>query len=82
MTAWERLIRQLSEAASTDHLTGLLNRRGFQRSLEVELARSERHDRPFSLLLGDCDDFKQLNDSLGHQAGDQALVTIGRMLEA
>ena len=75
------LIRQLSEAASTDHLTGLLNRRGFQRVLEVELARSERHDRPFSVLLGDCDYFKSLNDSLGHQAGDQALVMIGRMLD-
>jgi diguanylate cyclase (GGDEF)-like protein/putative nucleotidyltransferase with HDIG domain len=75
------LIRQLTEAASTDHLTGLLNRRGFQRVIETELARSARSERPFSLLLGDCDFFKHLNDSLGHQAGDQALIMIGRMLE-
>jgi diguanylate cyclase (GGDEF)-like protein/putative nucleotidyltransferase with HDIG domain len=75
------LIRQLTDAASTDHLTGLLNRRGFQRVIESELARSARTGRPFSLLLGDCDLFKHLNDSLGHQAGDQALVMIGRMLE-
>jgi diguanylate cyclase (GGDEF)-like protein/putative nucleotidyltransferase with HDIG domain len=47
----------------------------------TELARSERSGRPFSLLLGDCDFFKSLNDSLGHHAGDQALIMIGRMLE-
>jgi diguanylate cyclase (GGDEF)-like protein len=76
------LIRQLTQAAATDHLTGLLNRRGFQRAMDTELARAERTGRPFSVLFGDCDFFKHLNDSLGHQAGDQALVMIGRMLEA
>jgi diguanylate cyclase (GGDEF)-like protein/putative nucleotidyltransferase with HDIG domain len=76
------LIRQLTEAASTDHLTGLLNRRGFQRVIETEVARSERNGAGFSVLLGDCDFFKHLNDSLGHQAGDQALLMIGRMLDA
>ena len=77
-----RLIGQLSDAASTDHLTGLLNRRGFQSAIEAEVSRAERTDQPFSLLLGDCDFFKHLNDSLGHQAGDQALLMIGRMLDA
>jgi diguanylate cyclase (GGDEF)-like protein/putative nucleotidyltransferase with HDIG domain len=77
-----RLIGQLSDTASTDHLTGLLNRRGFQHALDAEISRAERVDRPFSLLLGDCDFFKHLNDSLGHQAGDQALLMIGRMLHA
>ena len=77
-----RLIRQLTDAASTDPLTGLLNRRGFHQVLETELARSARNGRPFSLLLGDCDFFKHLNDALGHHAGDEALVAIGRMLEA
>ena len=76
------LINQLTEAATSDHLTGLLNRRGFQRSIDTEIARSERTGRPFSLLLGDCDFFKSLNDSLGHQAGDRALVLIGQMLAA
>jgi diguanylate cyclase (GGDEF)-like protein/putative nucleotidyltransferase with HDIG domain len=75
------LIGQLSDAASTDHLTGLLNRRGFQQALERELARAQRSGQSFSLLLGDCDFFKHLNDSLGHAAGDQALLMIGRMLE-
>jgi diguanylate cyclase (GGDEF)-like protein/putative nucleotidyltransferase with HDIG domain len=76
------LIRALTDAASTDHLTGLLNRRGFQRALGLELSRSHRSGEPFSLLIGDCDFFKHLNDSLGHQAGDQALVMTGRMLDA
>jgi diguanylate cyclase (GGDEF)-like protein/putative nucleotidyltransferase with HDIG domain len=75
------LIRQLTDAASTDPLTGLLNRRGFHSALEVELARSDRGGRPVSLVLGDCDFFKQLNDTLGHTAGDEALLAIGRMLE-
>jgi diguanylate cyclase (GGDEF)-like protein/putative nucleotidyltransferase with HDIG domain len=76
------LIDQLTAAATTDHLTGLLNRRGFQRAIDTEMARSERSGCGFSLLLGDCDFFKHLNDSLGHQAGDRALVMIGQMLEA
>jgi diguanylate cyclase (GGDEF)-like protein/putative nucleotidyltransferase with HDIG domain len=75
------LIAQLTDAASTDVLTGLLNRRGFQSVIDNELARSERGGRSFSLLLCDCDFFKHLNDRLGHHAGDQALQVIGRLLE-
>src|SRR5215211_4020021 len=52
-----RLIHQLTDAASTDYLTTLLNRRGFQEKLESEVARSTRYGEPFSLLLGDCDFF-------------------------
>jgi diguanylate cyclase (GGDEF)-like protein/putative nucleotidyltransferase with HDIG domain len=74
------LIRQLTDAASTDPLTQLHNRRGFHTALEVELARADRSGRPVSLVLGDCDFFKQLNDRLGHHAGDEALLAIGRML--
>ena len=76
-----RLIEQLTDAASTDPLTGLLNRRGFQSVIDNELARAERSGQPFSLLLCDCDFFKHLNDRLGHHAGDEALQAIGRMLE-
>jgi diguanylate cyclase (GGDEF)-like protein/putative nucleotidyltransferase with HDIG domain len=76
-----RLIRQLTEAASTDPLTGLLNRRAFGDALEHELARSERNGQPFSLLVGDCDFFKDLNDALGRHAGDDALEAIGHMIE-
>jgi diguanylate cyclase (GGDEF)-like protein/putative nucleotidyltransferase with HDIG domain len=76
-----RLIDQLTDAASTDPLTGLLNRRGFQSVIDNELARSERGGRSFSLLMCDCDFFKHLNDQLGHHAGDDALNSIGKLLE-
>ncbi|MEA2411451.1 MAG: hypothetical protein QOC77_2012 [Thermoleophilaceae bacterium] len=76
-----RLIRQLSEAATTDPLTGLLNRRGYHTAMETELARAGSGGGPVSLLLGDCDLFKLLNDHQGHRAGDDALVRIGRLLE-
>jgi diguanylate cyclase (GGDEF)-like protein/putative nucleotidyltransferase with HDIG domain len=76
-----RLIDQLTDAASTDPLTGLLNRRGFQSVIENELARSERGGRSFSLLMCDCDFFKHLNDQLGHHAGDEALQAIGKLFE-
>ena len=76
-----RLIDQLTDAASTDPLTGLLNRRGFQSVIDHELARSERGGRSFSLLMCDCDFFKHLNDQLGHHAGDDALHAIGKLLE-
>jgi diguanylate cyclase (GGDEF)-like protein/putative nucleotidyltransferase with HDIG domain len=76
-----RLIEQLTDAASTDPLTGLLNRRGFQSVIDNELARAERGGHTFSLLLCDCDFFKHLNDRLGHNAGDEALQAIGRLLD-
>ena len=76
-----RLIDQLTDAASTDPLTGLLNRRGFQSVIDTELARSERGGRCFSLLMCDCDFFKHLNDLLGHHAGDEALQAIGHLFE-
>jgi diguanylate cyclase (GGDEF)-like protein/putative nucleotidyltransferase with HDIG domain len=75
-----RLVGQLSEAATTDPLTGLLNRRGFHRAVEAELGRAERTGEPFSLLIGDCDFFKSLNDSLGHMTGDKALMEVGQMV--
>ena len=76
-----RLIRQLTEAATTDPLTGLLNRRGFHREVTAELVRSVRCGEPVTLLLADCDNFKQLNAALGHDAGDQAVQSIGHMIE-
>jgi diguanylate cyclase (GGDEF)-like protein/putative nucleotidyltransferase with HDIG domain len=76
-----RLIRQLSDAATTDPLTGLMNRRGFHRAMQEVLARAEASSSPVSLLRGDCDFFKLLNDHRGHSAGDDALIRIGRMLE-
>ncbi len=75
-----RLIHQLGEAARIDPLTGLLNRRGFQDAIERELSRAQRNDRPVSVLQADCDLFKSYNIRLGNEAGDAALVRIGRIL--
>ncbi len=76
-----RLIRQQADAASIDPLTGLLSRRGFHRAVETELARSQRSEQCFSVLVADCDLFKHVNDRLGHNGGDQSLVAIGWLLD-
>jgi diguanylate cyclase (GGDEF)-like protein len=68
------------EAAFTDHLTGLANRRRFERQLEREVGRVERFGHPFTLLMLDIDSFKKLNDSFGHDAGDDAIRRLSRVL--
>ena len=68
------------EAALTDHLTGLANRRRFERQLEREVARTERYGHSFCLLYLDIDNFKNINDTFGHTAGDEALSGLGKML--
>ncbi len=67
--------------ADHDPLTRLLNRRSFNHRLALEAARSVRYERPFALVLGDVDGLKQLNDRLGHLAGDRALEAIGSLLQ-
>src|ERR671912_902682 len=58
------------EAAFTDHLTGLANRRRFERQLEREVARAARYEHSFCLLMLDIDHFKRVNDTYGHDGGD------------
>ncbi|HEX8071942.1 MAG TPA: diguanylate cyclase [Pyrinomonadaceae bacterium] len=70
------------EAAFTDHLTGLANRRRFERQLAREVARTRRYGRPFCLLLVDIDHFKRVNDTHGHDAGDEALRLVANTLQA
>ena len=69
----ERLQASLDRQASRDPLTGALNRRAFALLAEKELARARRYHRPFALLMMDLDHFKQINDRLGHGAGDVVL---------
>ncbi len=69
----ERLHRTVKRQAITDELTQLSNRRRFTETLAVEVRRAERFDDPVSLVLADLDDFKQINDRYGHQAGDEVL---------
>src|SRR4051812_9005257 len=76
----ERLMAELREAALTDPLTGLANRRALEGGFAREAAREVRTRRPFALLVLDLDHFKRLNDEQGHKAGDRALVEVAEVL--
>jgi diguanylate cyclase (GGDEF)-like protein/putative nucleotidyltransferase with HDIG domain len=75
-----QLVTRLSEAALTDTLTGLKNRLALDQELHAEVERALREDKPLSLVIGDLDYFKSVNDRLGHRAGDEALVRAGQVL--
>lgn len=70
----EQELSQVSELVREDQLTGALNRRGLEEAFERESMRADRHQTPLCIALLDVDNFKRLNDSLGHQAGDRALI--------
>ncbi|MFL5866022.1 MAG: diguanylate cyclase [Thermoleophilaceae bacterium] len=76
------LIANLTDAARRDPLTELFNRRAFEEIFDIELERARRTGAPLSVIVGDLDRFKQLNDEFGHQAGDEALRRIGRSIRA
>ena len=73
--------RQFASEARTDHLTGLANRREFERVMEREVALAERHGRRLSLMMIDLDNLKRINDRLGHSAGDSALRLVAQQLQ-
>lgn len=75
------LHRVVKRQALTDSLTDLPNRRAFNQRLEEEITRSKRYKRTFSLVMIDFDDFKLINDTFGHPAGDETLVRIGQCLK-
>jgi diguanylate cyclase (GGDEF)-like protein len=68
--------RMLQQIATRDDLTNVLNRRALLLSLEIEMSRTLRYGRPLSVLMVDIDGFKQVNDSLGHAAGDEMLKEV------
>ena len=76
------LERSLHLLAMTDGLTGLANRRAFDEALEREWRRAWREKLPISLLLLDLDNFKGVNDSYGHQVGDECLRIVGETLQS
>ena len=71
------VVTNLSDAARRDSLTGLLNRRGFEEVFDVELERARRTEQALSVIVGDLDRFKEVNDEFGHAAGDEVLRAVG-----
>lgn len=82
MMTIDKLHRSLIHLSETDDLTGLANRRAFQDRLEVLQRRSTVMERPYSVVLIDLNDFKLLNDTFGHAAGDQALSHFAELLRS
>ncbi|UCD34414.1 MAG: diguanylate cyclase [Nitrospiraceae bacterium] len=71
---------RIQEMSISDHLTGLFNRRYLALRLEEEWARCTRQREPLSVLLADMDDFKNVNDTYGHDKGDEVLRNVGKIL--
>ncbi len=76
----ETELRRLSEEVSTDQLTKIANRRGLMQAFDAETARMEREGTQLSIGLLDVDNFKKLNDELGHNAGDVALKSLAEVV--
>jgi diguanylate cyclase len=77
----EHELNQVSELVQQDQLTGALNRRGMDAAFEREATRADRSSHPLCVALLDIDNFKRLNDTLGHQAGDQALIHLSSVIK-
>jgi len=75
-----RLLKQIRELAVRDALTGLFNRRELHRFLDYELVKSRRYNHPFSILMIDIDNFKEINDRFGHRIGDEVLQQVAQVL--
>jgi diguanylate cyclase (GGDEF)-like protein len=80
--ALSRTLTELEYFSTHDPLTGLHNRRYFNDILEYEIGRSERHGHEFAVLMLDLDDFKTINDSYGHPAGDTVLTRVAETMRA
>lgn len=76
----QQLVQRLEEAATTDPLTGLANRRRLSDRLEQMHAEAVRYGTDLACILFDLDGFKAINDTLGHQAGDELLTTVGEII--
>ena len=72
---------QMSELIYQDHLTGTLNRRGMDEAFKREFARAKRGQTAISIALLDIDHFKKVNDTFGHEVGDQALIHLAKVIQ-
>jgi len=73
--------QNLEHMAGIDPLTGLLNRRCMEDYLEEAMAKAKQKGNLFSLIMGDIDNFKKINDTYGHDCGDQALVHVAEIMK-
>jgi len=74
------LFEKTARSSTFDSLTGLLNRNAFDEMLSREISRAKRHDSNLTLLFLDLDDFKKINDTLGHMAGDEVLKKVAQLI--
>jgi diguanylate cyclase (GGDEF)-like protein len=79
-TQLQHVNRELVALSSLDGLTGIANRRAFDRALELEWQRGRRSAKPLALIMGDVDFFKRYNDTYGHQSGDACLQAVAAAL--
>lgn len=78
----EQALKRVEELAATDPLTGLYNRRHFSKVIDQLFAEAQRYDADLACVMIDMDGFKQINDSQGHQVGDQLLMLAGKCIAA
>ena len=78
----EKTAQVIARMAATDPLTGLVNRRAIEIELEIEASRSQRLKLPLSVIFGDIDYFKAVNDSFGHAVGDEVLKGVAKLLSS
>lgn len=81
ITAQKELERKLESLSKTDHLTGLLNRREFDKRLKNEFVNFKLNSSKYSILMLDIDDFKSINDTFSHSAGDDVLRNISNIMK-
>ena len=81
LSEFRNLLEHQTELSRTDSLTGILNRRAFYDAAEAELKKIERYQRPLSVVFMDLDDFKAINDILGHLIGDALLQRVAERLK-
>lgn len=76
----ESAYKLISDKAVKDELTGIFNRRKFNEMMDLEFNRARHNNSTFSIIMFDIDDFKQINDTYGHDAGDGVLIALGKII--